>query len=1237
MKRFWKCLITFALLCAVILLPICASAEQQEVLEIKLTAEKEVGEEGEQIVAALQVKNTAIKAIQNLTLEIQGSKGYQIKQGTVDCLKIESLAVNETATLAVTLVESEAQPFTETILFAVLIGVAAIAAAVVVVVTLRKHKKSKQAVSATLCLALLLSLFAGLAPMASAEEVSALETMETTATIRMGDTVVELKGVVTYQWEEGLLDDPNASTYLVSFETDGGTPITSQVVPRDGKATYPGIPEKDGYAFVGWYLIKNEQDLKNSFDFDSAIQRSTTLYAKWVDTEQDADYDGLPDELESYFDADPQKKDTDGDGLGDYVESLVLGTKPNNPDTDGDGITDYDEDHDADGLSNGQETDLETDPVVKDTDLDGLTDGEEVNGQVYTSNPKLKDTDRDGADDRWETENGFDPQEFNDTFETKVSTSAPMVSAAVTVELPGDKASQLKVEALAEHPLLNEHIPGYIGAPFEFTTKNNLEGAQATISFTISDAYEKESNFKPAIYYYNEDSQLLEELTCTVRGSVVSAKVDHFSKYILLNKTRFDEVWENKLRAPANEGEEAPDTVDVVFVIDCSGSMRSYDRLITAKTAIHTFIEAMEEGDRAALVCFSDEASVLQGLTADKQTVDGQVDMLAADGGTAMYKGLEAALPLFEEPGEYGYKMIVVLSDGKDEPSVSYSQRYTPLVQQAAAQGVEVNTIGVGRSVSTSTLRSVATDTGGGYYYAEMTDAITNIFEQIQDETVDLLTDTDGDSIPDYYEQRLTTGSGVPLGLDLENPDTDGDGLPDGQEIVIVVSEDGRVYGLIKSDPKEVNSDGDAYGDYDEVMVYHTDPMLENIVLEKEDVQYLTTNSNFVSDEFLHNYQDGLLGGIKRVCVWIGNNIVSTEYDTVYIYKSMLMQYLENLVAENEEANELRTVLENVYDVVSQMKDLTEKALEKSTKDNNDFLENLVQQMDTRKKNLEDLSGMDLKKAGYTADEFYEMLDDATKEYNDVANQHADLEKTIKIQGKLKKVGDVVGIVMDVAEVVSTGYDFFKQYNTFASKMNAMADYTDILNTIVRSADAPDKLRAAAREICEIIESERVTNLDTFLDGVNRIGGQVTKLAITAGLLAIPPIAGVVAVVEGAIGLADFVFNISDVSLECAKLYGISKSAEIVAKAFQTDMEWRDSYEKWIEVCDPYVEVEANYRGLAILRKTSEQQMETSNQAKAWFIEWLYTQFLYDAEDITENIKKLDEIKFKYYVLLNVS
>ena len=116
-------------------------------------------------------------------------------------------------------------------------------------------------------------------------------------------------------------------------------------------------------------------------------------------TPDDPDGDGLTDGEEDGLGTDPTNPDTDGDGLTDGAEG-GQGTDPTNPDTDGDGLTD--------GAEGGQGTD----PTNPDTDGDGLTDGQEITNGTDPLNPDdpgADDPDADGLTNGEEDALGTDP------------------------------------------------------------------------------------------------------------------------------------------------------------------------------------------------------------------------------------------------------------------------------------------------------------------------------------------------------------------------------------------------------------------------------------------------------------------------------------------------------------------------------------------------------------------------------------------------------------------------------------------------------------------------------------------------------------------------------------------------------------------------------------------------------------------------------------------------------------
>ncbi len=66
--------------------------------------------------------------------------------------------------------------------------------------------------------------------------------------------------------------------YTVKFETNGGSDVASKSVTRNSKIAEPTAPTKEGFTFAGWYADK---ELTTVYDFDSAVTKNITLYAKW--------------------------------------------------------------------------------------------------------------------------------------------------------------------------------------------------------------------------------------------------------------------------------------------------------------------------------------------------------------------------------------------------------------------------------------------------------------------------------------------------------------------------------------------------------------------------------------------------------------------------------------------------------------------------------------------------------------------------------------------------------------------------------------------------------------------------------------------------------------------------------------------------------------------------------------------------------------------------------------------
>lgn len=84
---------------------------------------------------------------------------------------------------------------------------------------------------------------------------------------------------VKNNWHNEVYRASGSSTWLVSFNSMGGSVVQSQSVADGELATEPAAPTKTGFTFGGWY---SDLDLTVAWDFSSdTVDSDMMLYAKW--------------------------------------------------------------------------------------------------------------------------------------------------------------------------------------------------------------------------------------------------------------------------------------------------------------------------------------------------------------------------------------------------------------------------------------------------------------------------------------------------------------------------------------------------------------------------------------------------------------------------------------------------------------------------------------------------------------------------------------------------------------------------------------------------------------------------------------------------------------------------------------------------------------------------------------------------------------------------------------------
>ncbi|MGG3005710.1 S-layer homology domain-containing protein [Geobacillus stearothermophilus] len=627
------------------------------------------------------------------------------------------------------------------------------------------------------------------------------------------------------------INDNNISDFTASWKATGGTLSVAQ----DGKSAQWKATENVDKEYTITVTVEVKTKSGKTVTVEKQVSISTIALGGGAtptvptnpttpNPQEDSDKDGLTNSEEAALGTDPSKVDTDGDGLSDFYEIHNTETDPSKSDTDSDGLSDADEDRDQDRLTNKQELELGTNPRKVDTDVDGLNDEDEVK---TGTDPLKYDTDGDNLNDKEEIPLGFNPT-MQDTDGNGVIDGDEVVAykttpnkanqdekvmPSVTIRTKASEGSTTTITNLQGDALLNEDIPGYIGPAFEFNT--DVQFSEAQITFTYDESVVTD-NFRPEIFYYNEEKQRLERLANQVHDPVkntVTATVSHFSKYILLNGEEWDKIWEKDIRPPAVGDDGKIKSLDVVFSIDSSGSMRDNDPQGLRKEATKNFVDALKDTDRSAVVDFDYYGRILVHLTNDKDQIKVAIDSIDATGGTNLYDGIKKAIDeLVENSTDEHIKYVIFLTDGDgdwDDDAIQY----------AKDNHVVIYTIGLGNSVNKSLLERIAEETGGKFFFASDASELNKVLKDTANDTIDYTKDSDTDGIPDYLENEgIRTGWGEIYHTDPNNPDTDEDGLLDGEEATPSYDTlDGKIYFKVFSNPEDKkDSDGDGLGDKDE-------------------------------------------------------------------------------------------------------------------------------------------------------------------------------------------------------------------------------------------------------------------------------------------------------------------------------------------------------------------------------------------------------------------------------------
>lgn len=170
--------------------------------------------------------------------------------------------------------------------------------------------------------------------------------------------------------------------------------------------------------------------------------------------------------------------------------------------------------------------------------------------------------------------------------------------------------------------------------------------------------------------------------------------------------------------------------MDLICVLDVSGSMGSDNKLEELKNAVRFIIGEARDNDRISIVTFNSSARRQTALkrmdAAGKDESIQAVLRLNAGGGTTIAAGLGTALQIVEQRRQRNkVTAILLLTDGQDG---SFKHSLPQQVRQAANLGCSIYAFGFGNDHDAAMLRDISEQARTPYTFVESEDTIREAF-----------------------------------------------------------------------------------------------------------------------------------------------------------------------------------------------------------------------------------------------------------------------------------------------------------------------------------------------------------------------------------------------------------------------------------------------------------------------------------------------------------------------------
>jgi Ca-activated chloride channel family protein len=190
------------------------------------------------------------------------------------------------------------------------------------------------------------------------------------------------------------------------------------------------------------------------------------------------------------------------------------------------------------------------------------------------------------------------------------------------------------------------------------------------------------------------------------------------------------------IKAAAIDADERK-PMNLVFLIDVSGSMRSENKLPLLKRAMQLLVKNLNEDDRVAIVTYAGSSGLVLDSTpvSDKHAIISALDRLKSGGSTAGAAGIELAYRTAREHLiKNGQNRVILCTDGDFNVGVTNNDDLVELVRKGGKDGVFLSIFGFGMgNIKDDRLEKLSNDGNGNYGYIDSFQEAQKVFgEQLQ-------------------------------------------------------------------------------------------------------------------------------------------------------------------------------------------------------------------------------------------------------------------------------------------------------------------------------------------------------------------------------------------------------------------------------------------------------------------------------------------------------------------------